>query len=291
MGNASDEKLISKMFSENSKALKTIDSAHKVDNQKSFFLPLKLVSVEEKKLERKFVKSIFENNLLLAKTIQPKIRHQERGDWLAVLLFFVLVLVSIINVFYRNRFKQLFNAFLSNRFVGQIVREENIMFKRISIFLSSLFLFITALFIYLILAYFHLDVLYFTGFKLYVLILIALLSFYLIKMLLFKFLGTLVSMEKEMKEYIFTVFLYNHFVGLALIIPVIFIAYVPKFSPILFFGLGFFFFISSFAVRTVRSYTNVSGGGGISIFYLFLYLCTLEILPLVIITKLNSNIL
>jgi hypothetical protein len=186
--------------------------------------------------------------------------------------------------------RQLFNAFASNRFVGQIVREENVMFQRISIFLSILFLGITSLFIFQAGQYFKLSFSSNNSFINYSVIFIALFSFYFIKISTFNFLGFLLKIEKEMKEYVFSLFLYNHFIGVGLIPLVILLAYVPGIGHRGIFISGAIIFVLTFLLRAFRSYGNVSGSARFSIFYLFLYLCTLEILPLVVITKLIRNI-
>ena len=106
------------------------------------------VAVTKVKPLKNYTQSIFETNLLQAHRIEPRIRNKENRDWVTGVLLVVVGIVCIINVSYRSRLRQLFNAFTSNRFVGQIVREENVMFQRINIFLSLLFLFVTSLFIF-----------------------------------------------------------------------------------------------------------------------------------------------
>lgn len=242
------------------------------------------------KPSRVYTKSLFESNLLTTHEIQPKVKNVAHTDWVTSVLLVVVGIGCILNISYRNRLRQLFNAFVSNRFVGQIVREENVMFQRISIFLTLLFLFVTSLFIFQISRYYSFPLTTSASFTTFSVIAFALLSFYFIKISTFNFLGFLLKIEKEMKEYVFTIFLYNHFVGVGLIPIVVLLAFVPNIPQkgVILFGLSFFVF--AFLVRTLRSYGNVSASSRFSIFYLFLYLCALEILPLVVITKLLIDI-
>ena len=129
-----------------------------------------------------------------------------------------------------------------------------------------------------------------SSFMNYSVILIALFLFYFIKISTFNFLGFLFKIEKELKEYVFTIFLYNHFVGVGLIPVVVLLAFVPGMAQHEIYISGGLFFVLAFLLRTFRSYGNVSGSSRFSIFYLFLYLCALEILPLVVITKLIIDI-
>jgi hypothetical protein len=239
---------------------------------------------------KNYGKSLFEYNLLQTHNLNPKIRNNQGSDWVTIVLLVVVGIICILNISYRSRLKKLFNAFTSNRFVGQIVREENVMFQRISIFLSLLFLVVTSLFIFQFGRFFKMPFSSNNSFTNYSVILIFLFVFYFIKISTFNFLGFLLKIEKEMKEYVFTIFLYNHFIGLALIPLVVLVAFVPGIMHKWVFIGGALFFVIGFIARTYRSYGNVSAGAHFSIFYLFLYLCALEILPLVVITKLISNI-
>lgn len=250
----------------------------------------KIQLLPKKELPKNYVESIFKGNSLQAHTISPKIRIKESADWITSILLVVVGIACILNISYRSRLRQLFNAFASNRFVGQIVREENVMFQRISIFLSLLFLLVASLFIFQIGRYYRLPISSNSSFMNYMVILFALFSFYFIKVMTFNFLGFLLKVEKEMKEYVFTIFLYNHFVGVALIPAVVLLAFVPGVVQKWVFIAGLICFVVAFIMRTLRSYGNVSAGSRFSIFYLFLYLCALEILPLVVVTKLISNI-
>ncbi|MBK9479360.1 MAG: DUF4271 domain-containing protein [Bacteroidia bacterium] len=253
---------------------------------------VKVVPVKVKKFEpaHSYTRSLFESNLLQVHQIEPKVRNKEHNDWVTGILLLVVVIGCIINVSYRSRLKQLFNAFASNRFVHQMVREENVMFQRINIFLSMLFLLITSLFIFQIGRYYKLPFASNNDFVNYAVILFALFAFYFIKISTVNFLGFLLKIEREIKEYVFAVFLYNHFIGLGLIPVVVLLAFVPTIPQNIVFICAAACFLASFLLRAIRSYGNVSGTSRFSVFYLFLYLCALEILPLVVITKLIINI-
>ena len=239
---------------------------------------------------KQYVPGLFKGSSLLTHQITPKVLSRQTNDWSTSVLLLVVGIACIINVSYRSRLKQLFNAFARNRFVGQIVREENVMLQRINIFLSITFLLVGALFIFQLGNFFNLPFASNSSMANYSVIVISLLVFYFIKISAFNFLGFLFKIEKEMREYVFTLLLYNHFIGVGLIPVVVLVAFLPGFAnKYLFFAIGTIVAIA-FLLRTLRSYGNVSGGSRFSIFYLFLYLCTLEILPLVIIAKLIINI-
>ena len=87
-------------------------------------------------------------------------------------------------------------------------------------------------------------------------------------------------------EYTFTIFLVNQMAGIAFIPVIIFIAYGNSFLAHAFIHIGIFLMILAFAVRLWKGTVAALSGSGTTLFYLFLYLCTLEILPLLIGLKL-----
>ena len=248
------------------------------------------VKVAIPKVQKNYSESLFRSNLIQAHSINPKIKNRENNDWVTSVLLFIVAIICIINVSYRNRLRQLFNAFVSNRFVGQMVREENVVFQRLSLFLSLLFLFVTSLFVFQAGRFYKVPFASNSSFINYSVILILLFLFYFLKIVAYNFLGFLLKLEKEIREYIFSVLLYNHIVGLGLIPLVIVLAFVPHIAHQGVFILGGCFFAAAFALRTLRGWANVAGNGRFSMLYIFLYLCTLEILPLVVITKLLVSV-
>ena len=290
LGSTAGTKPIEKISSPISQAIFVDSIAKDTAKRQAPVVKIHAAVKPSRKVSKNYVDGLFTESPLVRHMVTPKVRNRQNGDWSTSVLLLVVGIACIINVSYRSRLKQLFNAFVSNRFVGQIVREENVMFQRISIFLSIAFLLVSSLFIFQAGSYFQLSFASNSSLANYSVILISLFVFYLLKLSAINFLGFLLKVEKEMKEYVFTLFLYNHFIGVGLIPVVVLITFVPGFASKNVFLIAAGLVLITFLLRTIRSYGNVSGASRFSIFYLFLYLCALEILPLVIIAKLIINI-
>jgi hypothetical protein len=105
-----------------------------------------------------------------------------------------------------------------------------------------------------------------------------------------KIFSFIIDKQETISEYIFTIFLVNQFFGILLLPVVIFIAYgPPSFTQgIIYFGIVLVF--TAFLVRVGKGISSVLLNGEATLFYLILYLCTLEILPLLIGIKLFERL-
>ncbi len=107
---------------------------------------------------------------------------------------------------------------------------------------------------------------------------------YLLKfffLLLFRF---LVGTDAGTHEYIFTMFLINKALGMILLPLVVLAAYIQGQAVDLLLWAGIAIFFLLFLYRLWRG-GSIGVSYNVAPFYLFLYLCTLEILPLVVIAK------
>jgi len=236
-----------------------------------------------------YSESIFKNNLLHSSRIDPIVKHVENRDWTLGILIAVFSLLAILNTLYRKRMRLLFNALTSNRFVNQLMREENPLSQRASIFLSILYVFSFSLFAFKLHSYYQLNLIQQHGFAQFVILLFCVLVFYFLKILIHRLLGVILKIEKETNEYVFNLFLSNQFVGLALIPVSVALLFYNYSSPANLFSAGLVLIIASFAYRTVRGLRMAVSNNSIAKSYLFIYLCTLEILPLVVLAKVLIN--
>jgi hypothetical protein len=232
-----------------------------------------------------FGKSIFVPHVLKARHSKPIfIQHKEKGVGFSI-IFLALILFAIIQVLYHKRFQMFRNAFLNNRYAAQIMREENILNYRISQLLTVVFLLTGSLFIFQINKFYGSILKGISDWELYGIIFSGFSSFFLLKYILNKILGYIFLVEKEVKEYLFNYFLFNQFWGLGSIIILALLEYGRNFpfSEIMVAGLASYALV--FVYQIIRSYSLAMPNKRISNLYLFLYFCTLEILPLVIISS------
>jgi len=127
----------------------------------------------------------------------------------------------------------------------------------------------------------------FSGVEFYLIVFIIANAYFLFKILLYKVLGSVFSQREKTGELIFNMMLYHNVLGMILLPIATIHLLVPVTGIVSLFvvpGLITIFYLMSitrsiyFAIRE-----------GISIFYLILYLCALEILPILLVAKLALN--
>jgi len=230
---------------------------------------------------------LFEGHVLRPVNASPLPLARRTPDWFTLTLVFVVLSFTWIRVFYAKIFKQLISAFFSNSISNQVVRDENILVQRASILMSFVFYLTASLFIYQVSVYYNWDYPFLgEGFLRFLVVCLIVAFAYSFKMVLLKALGEVFELDRPVASYIFNIFLINNMLGLILIPVVVITAFVVTYSTGLIIQAGVALVIIAFIYRLVRAFTIWMTLPGVSLFYLILYFCTLEIAPLVIIVKL-----
>lgn len=207
------------------------------------------------------------------------------SSWITLLLLGIFLLLAWINKVYRKRTVQLANAFVSNRFVQQIIREEGVLTGRGSLALNLATLLIVSMFLFQVVRWANPSHIMLSDGLLYSAIAGGLTLWALAKLLLVSASGVLLKAENEVREYLFNMLLFNQFLGLVLLPLVLCLAFIPGGSGVGFVIAGGVLAAGVFAFRVIKAgylgfaNTNFSG------MYIILYLCTLEILPLMLLIK------
>lgn len=217
----------------------------------------------------------------------PVDRLNVSPDWLFPMLLLVAAVFTWLRVFYNKYFTQLFEAVINNNLTNQIVRDENILVQRASVYLSIVFYLVSALFLY--------EFSLFrgwglggigTGFARFLFFAILISAVYALKFLILKIAGWLFDTERETALYLFNVFLLNNLLGI-LLLPFIALLAFHGALPVERLFQGALLVIGIvYLYRLFRGFLVGLGTSGFSPLYLFLYLCTLEIAPLLVILRL-----
>jgi hypothetical protein len=211
-------------------------------------------------------------------------------DWISIVLIFCLIIYTRILLNSRKRLEQIVKSAVFNRSVNQMIRDGNILGEQISFFLHLIFLPAIALFFYRIAIYFgfHIhstwnSVLFFGQ------ILGGLTIFYFLKMIVIRMIGNIFKNQQASNLHLINNLVFNSLIGLYLI-PLLFICfYAPQGweSFTLYLTMGITTLVMVF--RFIRILIIGSGTSGYSGIYLFLYLCTVEIVPYLIVGKAILN--
>lgn len=225
-------------------------------------------------------------------TFPGQVRNAENSSWIVVLFLVIFILLSWVNVSYSKRIRQFFEAFLSNRYIRQMVREEFVFSHPTSIALSASFLLTSSLLLMQANSYFEWNIFLdgnspveMNSFTVFIKFLFGLTIFYIGKIILIRISGSLFSAEEEITEYLFNLFLFNNILGLVLLPLVMIVVFANSLSPqniIIFSGT---LVLLAFLFRLVKCTYIGNISTKFSKSYIILYICTLEILPLFLLIK------
>lgn len=191
-------------------------------------------------------------------------------------------MIVILRVFDFRRLVALVQGFARASSVAVMYREESALSSRVSFFLIVNFLMMSSLFIWqtlgVLLGHYPVpvDILW---------IGVTILAMYIVKILGVRLLGFIFEMKDAAQEYVYNIVLFNKTVGLILFPVTLCLAYARQLPPqwLVIGGLV------SWAIVLVYRFVRLSwiglSGKGVSFLYIILYLCTLEILPFVVIIK------
>jgi hypothetical protein len=215
----------------------------------------------------------------------PLIEHPPvTTDWMVIIIMISLASLSWIRMFYGKfltlTIKSTFNFQASEKFY----REQNTLTQRVSFILNIVFIINFSLFICQILHINKLqlfDLEEYTGFFIVFLVIAFLIS---VKYLIYKFIGYLFLINKLLSAYIHHMSVYNKAYGIILFPVIIGIPFLPDQLKKIAYFAGFLSFIIVYFAQIIRG-IKIILYKDISIFYLILYLCTLEILPLLVLYK------
>jgi hypothetical protein len=228
---------------------------------------------------------IFSGHLLQPTHFSAENNKVEKSYWPVFVLLFSFILLVYLRVNSSRRFFQIIRAFFSLSYTRQLVREEYRLNKGTSIALILLFIITASIFLYKLNSYYGFFEFSIPGFPAFLVICGAILFVYSLKLLINRLLSFLVDETERLDEYIFNVFMMNKAIGFFLFPVVIALQYIKMDTHYLLVG-GLMIAVFFYAIRIFRGFVIGYAGKGISVFHLFLYLCTLEILPLVVLIKL-----
>lgn len=212
--------------------------------------------------------------------INPVLRKESNNDWITIFLFLSVALLAWVRYFYPRRLRQIFYAAMAKRYIGQLIRDGNIAGERITPALGFISLISMSTLIF-----------GFTGNSIeiqtgrntaaltFLLIGVALILIWFLRWVILKISGKIFKSGQAIEIYLLNSLIFPIVSGL-IIFPVIIAWFFTSQSYFLYLAGGIV--LISMTIRFIR---NLSGGlqsQSFSAFYIFLYFCTLEILPLAI---------
>jgi len=231
--------------------------------------------------------SIFTSHNLKSRDTGPLAINRQSTDWLTLIFLVCLFVFAWIQTSYPKRLNQIFRAAAQPHYVNQLEREGNLFSERISLGLGFIYYTMSAIFAFQILREIGsvpagLSNLIFTG-----LIFSGLFLFHLFKSVIVYVSGIIFNTRESARLYQLNILIFNHIIGIFLF-PMTLVA--SYWNSIVFLSLGLVFISLLILYRVFRGILTGLNNKSYNLFYLFLYLCTLEILPLLLLYKVISKI-
>lgn len=203
--------------------------------------------------------------------------------WVLVIILIGIMILGYTYSSFNHRFNIFLKAAFMTRFSQQLSKDERTLSHPASIFLSINFLIFLSLFILQTLkcTIFFKSEIEFSFFS-FLLIVAVLFCIYAGKLFLLKIFSFVIDYPKAIREYILSLFLINQMLGIILIPIIIFTSYGNQQLQEYFILLGLTGLLLSFLMRIVQGVIIAFYENQTPAFYIILYLCIFEILPLLI---------
>jgi len=204
-------------------------------------------------------------------------------DWLTVLLFVAIVLFATIRYSYVKYIKHLFTSLVNYPTSVRLLQESNYPASHAAYRLDVIFYITFSVFVYQVFNYFEWAganhrILFFAWTA------AGAIVYFHGKKLLFHITGSLFQTRSETSEFLFNVNNFNRSLGLIMLPLVALTAFSPSQNTD-FMILAGIAIVMAFYLLLLQRGILILLRKQFSIFYLFLYLCTLEFLPLLLIYK------
>ena len=201
------------------------------------------------------------------------------SDTFFLILTFDLLLIAFLKAFYQKFTKQLFLSVFAQRYANQYLKEENAITERVTFLITTIMLINISLFLSQAIYGENLTPFNFWN------VAMILIVFFLIKTIIIRLLGHLFLIKSLAKLGIYFSFLFDRIMGVILFPIIVFMFFSPiNLSPILL-TFSLVLIVLFLLIKIFWIWKIGIRGFGLSKYYLFLYLCTLEILPLLVFTK------
>ena len=262
------------------KLVSILDTFH----SQAYYKPKEVLLVKDATSKR-YVPGLFKHHHLKCVDQDVVFRKHPHNDWSLPFFLIGFVLLAIANVYYIKRFSLYVKAFFFSRFVSQLMREDNSQTQRLSIILTSIYLFSVSLFIIKMN-----DIYDFANVEInhslqFLSLIMMVFCFFIGKITLNYLVGFIFKTDKEISEYTFNLILLNQFLGIGMFFLSFILFFINDHFTKVFLYTGLALLAATYLYRIGRGIFSVRTNKHISAVYLFLYFCTLEILPVVFITK------
>jgi hypothetical protein len=211
-------------------------------------------------------------------------QRSSRQGWVIAVILFLFVYAAVLNRLISKDILNVIEAFYLKRSLTKLTREDNLLTSWAYIFLFILFGLTVGLYVYELILYY--DINYsITGFQLFLACSLFATVVFTGKIIALRVLGFIFDMQRITGEYISILYLTYFNIAFIFLPVVVCFSLFPSWLiyPLLVFSVVLI--ITLFIVQYLRSALNIISEFRFPKIYLFVYLCALEICPIIILIK------
>jgi len=208
-----------------------------------------------------------------------------RDGWVVAVIIILLLFAAGLNIFSSKDMSNVFQSFYNHKTISQAGKEDSPINFWTFAGLFLLFGFTCGLFLYLLTTGYYKVYYTIAGFQLFLTLSLVIIALFASKFLVLKFLGFVFDINKLVTEYVSALSLtYFNITFVFLPIALCFSLIADKFIPFLL-AITLLLVIVIFIWQYLRSSVGIISNFRFHKFYLFIYLCALEICPILILIK------
>jgi hypothetical protein len=208
-------------------------------------------------------------------------------EWILGLILILWMIFASVRVQFFQYLDQLFASLVNFNAATRLFHQRGYKTMYGALRLDFIFHLIVPLSVYQIATFFKVDIPGLPAIFFFFALLLVINGYFFAKILLYRMAGSIVMLKEQTEESVFNIKLYYKALGICLLPIVTIHTIIPETNIITIWVMAALIVIMyiSTAIRSIY----LGNRKDISIFYLILYLCTLEILPLLLIFKLMGT--
>jgi hypothetical protein len=213
-------------------------------------------------------------------TSVDKIPHKEA--WPSYFLFLGLALLIFSFISILKKHSTLIKSCYSLKAARTLEREEFRLTGNESLFMSLLYVLTFSFLVFKLNIIYGFYIFSFATWLQYLLVFSLAIILYTVKFLVLRITGNILSVEREAEEYRFNIFITSHIAGMFFLIFCFTMEFIQiPIIPVIITSIGGF--VLFYLLRILKGLLIAREIKGLSVFQLFIYLCTMEFLPLAVI--------
>ena len=205
-------------------------------------------------------------------------------DWVLGLILILWTMFASVRVEFPEYLGQIFSSLVNINAATRLFHQRGYKMMYGTVRLDLIFYLVLPLSVFQIARFFKVDAAGFPPIVLFIGLLLVINAYFLIKILIHRLVGSIAMLKDQTDELIFNIRLYYRVLGFVLL-PIVTVHAILAETNFITIWVMAALIVVMYVATVIRS-IYLGYQKDISIFYLILYLCTLEILPLLLIFKL-----